>query len=762
MLSVQRLRSVLFICFLALCVFRLCSLPPSAEQQLAAYMGRQAVVLGDVEPLSVRENNGYTSAVVRCRELQVAAGMSDGRATAEEAASAAAEQNEEAVSIVERADVSACAVPYAGRLRVSVEGQLPLAGSVVISGTLERLTSLRNPGGFDAENYNRVQELGGRLTQARLVAEQGAALWWQRFALWNLRLSQRIEKAVGEKYGALLSGMLLGGRSRLDEETRELFTTNGLAHLLSVSGTHIVLLTGVLLALLRPVPLAYRKLVILLLLTCYAALCGLRPPVLRALSMSSVLLLGGRGAERGRLLVLVALALLCYQPLWFMDIGFQLSFAAAAGLLWLLGACRRLVPECVPACLGDALSVTLSAQLAVLPLEIYYFYQFSLISLISNLVLVPILELAAQLALAGALLPVLGDYLLQAAGWLVAQMLTQAELFADLPYSTVVIGEVPAYCAVLYYALLAVWADFPWLQFLSNVERRGVLLLCGVMLSGTLCYMQLRTLPLACYFLDVGQGDCAAIVTPARHIAVIDTGGLKNLSTASRVIAPFLRTLGKREVDLLLLSHYDFDHVGAAAALLRQVRVKELILPNEALTPESERVQREILTQAQKSGTQVRVAVQGAQFALDEGVALTLVDVPTEALSGNEASTLAALVSGRGSVLFTGDMGEARERSVSLAQHYDVLKAGHHGSRYSSSADFLAQVAPKMTVVSCGAGNRYGHPHEETLERLAAAKSTVARTDELGCVKVVFDERGSLECYSYGNWHWQRLPKYNL
>lgn len=763
MLKVQRLRSILLICFVALFVFHLCSLPPSAEQQLDSYMGRQVIVRGDVEPLSVRENNGFTSAVVRCRRLQVANGTSGGCATAEEAKSAgAAGKNEVTDSTLEGAAGGAGAVPYTGRLRVSMKGSLPLTGSVELFGTLASLSSLRNPGGFDAVTYNRVQELGGRLTKARLLSEQGEALWWQRFALWNLRLSQRMERAAGAECGPLLSGMVLGGSSRLDEETRELFTNNGLAHLLSVSGTHIVLLTGVLLALLRPVPLPYRKLIIVLLLTCYAALCGLRPPVLRALAMSGVLLLGGSNAERGRLLVLVALLLLCYQPLWLMDIGFQLSFAAAAGLLWLLAACRRLVPEFLPDCLGDALSVTLAAQLAVLPLEIYYFHQFSLIALVSNLVLVPVLELAAQLAFSGALLPVLGDYLLKAAAWLVAQVLTQAELFASLPYSTVVVGEVPAYCAVLYYALLAVWADFSWLQFLNNKERRATLALCLAMLLGTLCYAQWRTLPLACYFLDVGQGDCAVIVTPSRNIAVIDTGGLKNISTASRVIVPFLRTLGKRELDVLLLSHYDFDHVGSAAELLRQVHVKQLILPNEALTEESTRLQREILLQAQKNGTQVRVAAQGAHFALDECATLVLVDVPTEAVSGNEASTLAALVSERGSVLFTGDMGETRERSVSLMQHYDVLKAGHHGSRYSSSADFLAKVAPKLAVVSCGVGNRYGHPHEETLERLREAGSVTLRTDELGCVKVVFDENNELQYYGYKNWRWQRLIKYNL
>lgn len=749
MLRLQRLRGVLLICLLVFCALRLCSLPPSAEQQLAAYLGRQAVVLGDVEPESVREHNGFTSAVVRCRSLQFIEDTLGGRAIVKQADSlVTAEQNEAAVGMLERAEVGADAVAYTGRLRVSVEGQLPLFGSVVVSGRLEALHSLRNPGGFDAVAYNQVQELGGRLARARLLSEQGEALWWQRFALWKLRLSQRMEKVAGAECGALLSGMVLGGSSRLDEETRELFTNNGLAHLLSVSGTHIVLLTGVLLALLRPVPLPYRKLVIVLLLVCYAALCGLRPPVLRALSMSGVLLLGGSGAERGRLLVLTALALLCYQPLWLRDIGFQLSFAAAAGLLWLLSACRRLVPECVPACVGEALAVTLAAQLAVLPLEMYYFHQFSLISLVSNPVLVPVLELAAQLALAGALLPTFGDLLLQLAAWLTEQVLTQAELFATLPFSTVAIGEVPAYGAVLYYAVLSVWADFSWLQFLNNKERRATLALCAAALLGTLFYAHWRTLPLACYFLDVGQGDCAVIVTPARQIAVLDTGGLKNISTATRVIAPFLRYLGKREIDILLLSHYDFDHVGAAADLLRRVRVRQLILPNEALTEESARVQREILAQAQSQGTRVHVATQGAHFALDKSAALTLVDVPQEAISGNEASTLAALVSERGSVLFTGDMGEARERSVSLTQHYDVLKAGHHGSRYSSSAEFLTQVAPKLTVVSCGAGNHYGHPHEETLERLAAAQSTVARTDELGCVKVVFDESG-IKCYSY-------------
>ena len=455
----------------------------------------------------------------------------------------------------------------------------------------------------------------------------------------------------------------------------------------------------------------------------------------------------GSGAERGRLLCLVASLLLCLQPLWLADIGFQLSFGAAAGLLWLLPACQRLLPQALPAPIGEAAAVSLAAQLAVLPLEVYYFHQISLIALVSNIVLVPVLEIAAQMALVGALLPACGDYLLQLAAWLAAQVLTQARFFAELPYSTVVIGKLPAYCFVIYYVALFVWADFPWLQFWSNRERRCILLLHALLLAGTLAYQQCRTLPLACYFLDVGQGDCAVIVTPSQRVAIIDTGGLKNLSTATRVITPFLRYLGKREADILLLSHYDFDHVGAAADLLRQLRVKKLLLPNEALTEESQRVQQEILAQAGR--TQAHVVQSGERYTLDATAELVLVDVPQQAVPGNEASTLAALHSAQGSVLFTGDMGEERERGLQL-QQYTVLKAGHHGSHYSSSMEFLEQVRPQLTVISCGRGNRYGHPHQETLERLQAIGSSIVRTDELGCIKVVFDAEG-IKCYGYAD-----------
>ncbi len=685
---------------------------PEAAQILTPYIGQQAQVLGTVEPVSVYFNDGYGGFVLRCEELKV-----QGKAVA-----------------------------YNGRLRVGLKGDaLPQTGRVLVRGTLGELVSLRNPGGFDGALYNRINNLGARLKGAQLLAADTSSSAWQKLQLWYLALCNNLQERMGKEQGALLSGMLLGGSGRLDEETRDVFTANGLAHLLSVSGTHLVMLSGLLLAILSPLPQPHRSRIVSMLLVLYALLCGLRAPVVRALAMALVLLWCGRGAERGRLLCLVLAGMLCVRPLWLLDIGFQLSFGAAAGLLCLLPACRRALPGFLPAPVAEGAAVTLAAQLAVVPLEVCYFHQLSLISLVSNIVLVPVLELVAQLALVGSRIPG-GDVLLGAAQFLLQQVLQQARYLAQLPFATVVIGSLPAYCGVLYYALLALWTDFGWLQLFTGRERRVGMAAIALALSATLWWQQQRTLPFTVYFLDVGQGDCAVVVIPTQRVVVIDTGGLKNTATGSRVVAPFLRSLGYSKIDVLLLSHYDFDHVGGAPSLVRQMEVGTLLVPNELLTAESSKMLAEILQQGKISN--VKIPHSGEQIELDEQTQLQLVDIPQQQVSGNEASTLAAVRCAQGSVLLTGDMGVERECNLQLVQQYTVLKAGHHGSRNSTGAEFLAQVRPRLTVISCGRGNRYGHPHAETLQRLQEAGSCILRTDESGCIKITFDAEG-IKCYSY-------------
>lgn len=693
----------------------------SAEMQLRKFMGQQVVVRGRVEFTSLSYNESYVSMIVKVREMS---------GTTEN-------------------------IPYNGRLRLLLKNTEKItAGEIIVVGKLDKLQNFRNPGGFNAKIYNRINSLGARLSEVKLLSKKEEVSFGQRLELLQVDLCNRITALTGKTEGAILSGMVFGGSSRLNEETRNLFAVNGIAHLLSVSGTHIIMLTGLLMSLLQPLPKTWRKLIIVILLMLYAGLCGLRPPVLRALLMSMVLLLGGSGAERGRLFCLVAVFLLIYQPLWLLDIGFQLSFGAAAGLLWLLPVCKRCLPQFMPDIIKEIMAVTLAAQLAVMPLEIYYFHQVSIISLLSNVLLVPVLEIAAQLALAGCLLPG-GEYFLQAAVWLLKQVLIQAEYLAALPYSTLVIGEMPAYCIILYYAVIVLAADFPCLQYFSNKERYILISSFICIIFAVFMYQQLRTLPFRVYFMDVGQGDCTVVITPQQKVVVIDTGGLKNFSTGSRIIAPFLRSLGYNSIDILLISHYDYDHIGGGPDLLQQMQVKRIILPRELLSEENKSLYRQILLLSHKS--QVSEATIGQIYPLDNRIKFKIIDVPHDMTMGNEASTLAAIESPFGNLLFTGDLGAEREADLQLMEKYMVLKVAHHGSRYSSTDEFLQKVNPKLAVISCGYANRYGHPHEETISRLKWIGCRILRTDEHGCIKIVLSKDGLLHCYSYKNYRWQRL-----
>lgn len=720
----------------ALACLRLYLLPGPAAPLVGLWQ-RQVEVTGSVEPASVKSTAAGTSLILRCESLALGG---EGR-------------------------------PYRHRLRLYVpkkanpQGLALELGRLRCQGRLLPLTSFRNPGGWDGERYNLVQDLGGRLVVEGLeqLSREGGLL--DRLALVNAGLRRQVEAALPGEAGALVSGMVLGGSSGLSDPTREVMQNNGLAHLLSVSGTHLLLLASLLRLLLARLSDRFRQPLIALVLLGYACLTGLRPPVLRALAMSWALLLvtggGIAGAkvklERGRVLLLTAALLLTWKPAWLYDLGFQLSFAAAAGLLFLLPALQQRIGRCCWG-LGEAAAVTLAAQLGLLPLEAGYFHRLLPLAFLSNLLLVPLIELALLLSLLGLGLRALplgegvAAWPLAAGSFILEQALRQGQLLASLPGAVLTVPSLPLYCVPAYYGLLGLALDLgPSLRLPSRL-RRWAMGALSLLLAASLAWRLLGPRPLTAYFLDVGQGDCTVLVSPQRKVAVIDTGGLQGLDTGSRVVAPFLRSLGFSRVDYLLLSHGDWDHVGGSGGLGRNLAIGRIILPLEGGSSSAAQAgrrpaYRELLQAAR--GAQVEVAQAGRRYDLGGG-SLVVLAVPQAGEEGNEASTLCGLLdeAGRPCLLLPGDLGRAREEELAGLEPYPVLKAGHHGSKGSSSPGFLGQVRPLLTVISCGPFNRYGHPHQETLDRLAAVGSRILRTDEGGCITVSFDEQG-LRCYSY-------------
>lgn len=251
-------------------------------------------------------------------------------------------------------------------------------------------------------------------------------------------------------------------------------------------------------------------------------------------------------------------------------------------------------------------------------------------------------------------------------------------------------------------------------------------------------------------FLDVGQGDGCVIESPTGRVVVVDGGGRPGADERSgtdpgaRVVVPFLRSRGVNTVDLIVATHPHDDHVQGLIAVVDRLRVREALdcgfpdPPSQTYKRYRERLRRR--------GVPVAVARRGLTIDLGGGASMETLGPPPRVLSGhspeNNHSVVLRLTFGRARMLLTGDAENEAESDL-LARGYDlradVLKIGHHGSRWSSTDPFLNAVAPSIAVISCGRHNVFNHPHAETLARLAARNVRVFRTDQNGAVTVETD-----------------------
>ena len=432
--------------------------------------------------------------------------------------------------------------------------------------------------------------------------------------------------------------------------------------------------------------------------------------------------------------------LLIYNPLWLLDAGFQLSFAATGGLIFIYPQLKERLQFLKPVLVREGFAITLAAQLTSLPLLLWHFNQLSLVTFAANILLVPAMEILVIAALAGLCLPFAGTYLIYAAGIFMQPLLNAVSFLAALPAAAVNVPHLPAACFVLYYIMLAALFNSNWF---SKTERRYTAAICSAGIIVLAAYKIFTPQPFTVHFMDVGQGDAALVQTTDGHNIIVDCGGLQgNFDTGSHIIVPYLRYLGVEKVDLLALSHGHHDHAGGAAGLARLVKINKLLLPQEKPSEDVQKLLHYIKPQ------NILEAAEGSVYTLGKCRIEVLASGKSDG-GGNESSVIMRIAEPSGSILFTGDADENIELAATAKiKPADVLKVAHHGSNYSSSPLFLKQAKPRLAVISVGADNRYGHPGHDAVQRLQAAGAKVLRTDKMGAVKVCFDE-GRLQWYSY-------------
>jgi competence protein ComEC len=615
-----------------------------------------------------------------------------------------------------------------------------------LSVRLRRPHGLANPNGFDFEAW--LLERGIRATgyvradpSNRLLQSM---VWRPSYLVERTRewIRNRIVAALpGESSAGVLVALAVGDQQAISRDQWTVFTRTGVNHLMSISGLHITMVSGLAFAIVlwswRNSPALVARLAAVkaaaiagLLVACgYALLAGFAVPAQRTVYMLAAVAAGlllGLASEPLAVLALALLVATVVDPMCVLAPGFWLSFGAVALIMYVtVGRIGQ------PTWFVNWLRVQWAVTIGLTPILLAMFQQVSVVSPLANAVAIPLVSLAVvPLTLIGVLLPV--DWLLQLAVWLMSLCTAALHWMSALP-AAVWQQHAPPWWAVPLALFGALWVLAPrglpgrWLGLVAFLP------LVAVKASGP------APGELWVEVLDVGQG-LSTVVRTHRHALLYDAGPAFSSETdaGNRVVVPFLRAQGVEELDGFVVTHDDSDHFGGATSVLEAVPVDWVASSLPVDAPSVALAQR-------------RIRCFSGQTWDWDGVQFTMLhpswaSYNSPALKDNARSCVLKIDSAFGSVLLPADIEQGSEMELLQkhreALHADVLVAPHHGSGTSSSTPFLAQVAPSLIVIPVGYRNRFGHPKPEVVARYEALGSRVLRSDQDGAVLLRFNAEG--------------------
>ncbi len=550
------------------------------------------------------------------------------------------------------------------------------------------------------------------------------------------RAQAALQAGVPPSVGALLRGMALGDDAALPDDVRDEFRASGLSHLVAASGANVMLLAALVVAVAAALGLGLRTrlAVVLGAIALYVPLAGAGPSIARAGVMAAagvVAILAGRPAARWHALLLSAAVTLTLNPLAIEDVGWQLSFAAVVAILLLAGRLRQgLERRGIPGGLAEAAALTGAATIGTAPLIAAHFGQASLVSLPANLAaapaVAPIMWLGMLAATVGQVSPALATPLTSLAGLPVAYVMWVAHVAAGLPGATARVPVLIVSAACLAAAMgVAVRRTRPFVVAGAIATVAFMVVLPRMHADAVAAPMGLRVT-----FLDVGQGD-ATLIQRREATVLVDTG------PPDGPLLTRLRQAGVRRLDLLVITHAQADHDGAAAAVLRALPVA-LVLDGRDGVRDHPGAQ--MVTEARRRHVRLVGAHAGEVLRIGTLVLRVLWPEPAapQAKAGTDPNERAIVAEGEADgvrILLTADAESDVLDRLDLGA-VDILKVSHHGSEDAGLPALLERLRPRLAAIEVGRHNRYGHPAPATLQALRAAGAAVFRTDRDGSVRV--------------------------
>ena len=552
--------------------------------------------------------------------------------------------------------------------------------------------------------------------------------WWCYPGILRQQIKTVLHGSFPEDVFPFAKALLLGDSYDLDYATDTAFQISGIRHIIAVSGLHISILYS-LISFLTARKRWLTALVGFPTLLLFAAVAGFTPSVTRACIMVGLMMLAmlvGREYDPPTELAFACLVMLGVNPLVITSVSFQLSVGCVTGILlfngkinsWLTSKWKRKGRLKTWFC--SSISVTLSAMSLTTPLCAYYFGMVSLVGVVTNLLTLWVVNLIFNGIIVVCLLSLLSVKLASGLGWLLAwpirYVLVTAKTLAALPLAAVYTQSVYIVAWLVFcYVLLTVF-------LVSRNRRPGVLGCCaalGLCIALLASWVEPMLDDTRLTVLDVGQGQCILFQSEGKNY-LIDCGGDSDTEAAD-LAAETLLSQGVSRLDGIIVTHWDRDHAGAVENLLTRLETDLLFLP----------------------GGEGASSIPAEKVFVEQDLEVTFGDTkitifaPSFSFSDNESSLCVLLQTEKCAILITGDRSGFGERMLlrhTALPDVDVLIAGHHGSKNSTSVELLQAVTPETVIISVGEGNPYGHPAPELLQRLQDFGCTVYRTDLNGSI----------------------------
>ena len=661
-------------------------------------------------------------------------------------------------------------------------------GNIIkVRGKLRQFEEAANKGNFDSRKYYLSLGFYGKI-EAGTIEIINSDYSGIRQGLYELRMEiiERLEKLCSDNNGifsiinnknGIIGAIILGDKTDIDSDIKELYSVSGIAHILAISGLHISFIGMAIYRLLRRrFRFLFSAAVSIPVVLSFGIMSGFGISTIRAIIMFILKIIGevlGRKYDAITAISLAGLVLLVQNPFVVCNSGFQMSFGAIIAIVLILPIVEEILNTDNK--IIKVISANFTISLVMNPILAWNYYELPTFSFLLNIVVVPLMSVVIVSSIVGIFCSCImfgfGKVVIFPGCGILELYTFLCNIINKSSVASIVVGQPKVTIIIVYYAILLVVlfglknirTKYTRAEKERNIIKKetGLVLekkakkerrikgqnvklrlacIVGFLLLNCLIYY-IPNPGFYITFINVGQGDGILIHGDNGTKVMVDGGSTSEKQVAKNCIVPYLKAEGIGTIDYSIITHTDKDHISGILEILEnnnsnRIRIKNLVMPDINMKDDT---YNELIEKAKLKKINVLYIKKGDTLSLGKTkIKCIYPETTTTASDKNDYCTVLSVKNKTSKILLTGDISKEIEEKIKddIEENYTVLKVAHHGSNYSSSEKFLKKVNPKYSIISVGKNNSYGHPGNETMERLRKQGGVIYRTDEKGGITI--------------------------